>query len=44
MNTKLDPLTAAVIGFTLAYGAYMTEIFRAGIQSIPKARWRPRVR
>jgi polar amino acid transport system permease protein len=34
--TKLEPFAAAVIGFTVAYGAYMTEIFRAGIQSIPK--------
>lgn len=33
---KLDPFTAAVIGFTVAYGAYMTEVFRAGIQSIAK--------
>jgi polar amino acid transport system permease protein len=33
---KLQPLTAAVVGLTFAYGAYMTEIFRAGIQSIPK--------
>jgi polar amino acid transport system permease protein len=36
MNIKLQPLTAAVFGLTFAYGAYMTEIFRAGIQSIPK--------
>ena len=36
MNVKLQPLTAAVFGLTFAYGAYMTEIFRAGIQSIPK--------
>ena len=35
-DIKLDPFTAAVIGFTVAYGAYMTEIFRAGIQSIAK--------
>lgn len=33
---KLQPLTAAVLGLTFAYGAYMTEVFRAGIQSIPK--------
>jgi polar amino acid transport system permease protein len=33
---RLDPYTAAISGFTFAYGAYMTEIFRAGIQSIPK--------
>ena len=35
-DIKLQPLTAAVFGLTFAYGAYMTEIFRAGIQSIPK--------
>jgi polar amino acid transport system permease protein len=34
LGVKLEPFTAAVIGFTVAYGAYMTEIFRAGIQSI----------
>jgi polar amino acid transport system permease protein len=26
----------AIIGLTVCYGAYMTEIYRAGIQSIPK--------
>jgi polar amino acid transport system permease protein len=36
INVKLQPFVAAVIGFTFAYGAYMTEIFRAGIQSIAK--------
>jgi len=36
LNIKLQPFTAAVVGFTFAYGAYMTEVFRAGIQSIPK--------
>jgi polar amino acid transport system permease protein len=35
-NIKLEPFTAAIVGFTFAYGAYMTEVFRAGIQSIPK--------
>jgi len=29
-----DPLTAGILGLGLNYGAYMTEIFRAGIQSI----------
>ena len=36
LNLRLEPFTAAVIGFTVAYGAYMTEIFRAGIQSISR--------
>jgi polar amino acid transport system permease protein len=33
---RIDPFAAAVIAFTFAYGAYMTEVFRAGIQSISK--------
>jgi polar amino acid transport system permease protein len=32
----LDPIAMAVIGLTVCYGAYMSEIYRAGIQSIPK--------
>jgi len=34
INLKLQPFTAAVAGMTICYGAYMTEVFRAGIQSI----------
>ena len=33
---RIDPFVAAVIGFTVCYGTYMTEIFRAGIESISK--------
>ncbi len=33
---RADPIVMAIIGLTFCYGAYMTEIFRAGIQSIPK--------
>ena len=33
---KLDGLPAAIIALSICYGAYMGEIFRAGIQSIPK--------
>ncbi len=36
LDIRFEPFVAAVVGFTVAYGAYMTEIFRAGIQSIPK--------
>ncbi len=31
----LDPIPAAIIALSLCYGAYMAEIFRAGIQAIP---------
>lgn len=32
----LDAIPAAVLALSLCYGAYMAEIFRAGIESIPK--------
>ena len=35
-NYRADPIFLAIIGLAFCYGAYMTEIFRAGIQSIPK--------
>lgn len=35
-NVRFGGFSAAVVAFTFAYGAYMTEIFRAGIQSIAK--------
>ena len=35
----VDAVPAGIMALTLCYGAYMTEIFRAGIQSIPKGQW-----
>ena len=32
--TLLSPIAAGMVGLSLNYGAYMTEIFRAGIQSV----------
>ena len=34
IELKLQPFSAAVVGITTCYGAYMSEIYRAGIQSI----------
>jgi len=33
---KIGALVSGVLGLTLCYGAYSAEIFRAGIQAIPK--------
>ena len=33
---QLQGLPAAIIALSICYGAYMSEIFRAGIQSIPR--------
>jgi polar amino acid transport system permease protein len=35
-NYQSNAFLLAVIGLVICYGAYMSEIFRAGIQSIPK--------
>lgn len=39
VNIILDPLPAAIIGFTLNVGAYSSEVIRAAILSIPKGQW-----
>ncbi len=35
----ITAIQAGIIGLGLNYGAYMTEIFRAGIQSVPHGQW-----
>lgn len=35
----VPPVPAAIAALALVYGAYMTEIFRSGIQSIPAGQW-----
>jgi len=35
-NYRANPILIAITGLTVCYGAYMSEIYRAGIQSIPK--------
>ena len=35
-NYRANAISTAIVGLVFCYGAYMTEIYRAGIQSIPK--------
>ncbi|MDP3062985.1 MAG: amino acid ABC transporter permease, partial [Chloroflexota bacterium] len=35
-HATIDPFLGAVFGFTICYGAYVGEIYRAGIQSISR--------
>lgn len=35
----LDPLPAALIGFTLNVGAYNSEVIRGAIEAVPKGQW-----
>jgi polar amino acid transport system permease protein len=39
INYQADPVAMAVVGLTFCYGAYMTEIYRAGIQSIARGQY-----
>ena len=34
LGLRLEPLTAAILGFGINGGAYLTEVFRAGIEAI----------
>jgi polar amino acid transport system substrate-binding protein len=36
---RMHALTAAILGFGLNYAAYESEIYRAGISSIPRGQW-----
>lgn len=38
-GVMLSPWTAGMIAIGLHYGAYLSEVFRAGIESVPKGQW-----
>lgn len=35
----MDPMTIGVIVFGVHYATYMSEVYRAGIESVPKGQW-----
>ena len=39
IDIRLPPITTAVVGLTLNYTAYMSEVYRSGIQSVAKGQW-----
>ncbi|MEN8243394.1 MAG: amino acid ABC transporter permease [Thermodesulfobacteriota bacterium] len=39
MGYVIDAVPAGILALTLNYGAFMTEVFRAGIESIPPGQW-----
>ncbi|MDQ0345859.1 amino acid ABC transporter permease [Ancylobacter vacuolatus] len=36
---RLEPVTAAIIGLTVNYSAFMSEVYRSGIQAVPKSQY-----
>jgi polar amino acid transport system permease protein len=39
IGVALDAFTAGVIGLGLHYSTYLSEIYRSGIESVPKGQW-----
>lgn len=39
LGVVIDAIPAGIVALSLCYGAYMTEIFRAGIESVPVGQW-----
>jgi polar amino acid transport system permease protein len=39
LGASYDRFTAVIVAFTVNYAAYFAEIYRGGIQAIPKGQW-----
>jgi His/Glu/Gln/Arg/opine family amino acid ABC transporter permease subunit len=39
LGINLNPFVAAVVGLTLNYTAYMSEVYRGGILAVPRNQW-----
>ncbi len=39
LGIRLDAFTAGVIGLTLNYSAYLSEVYRSGIEAVPRGQW-----
>lgn len=39
IGVVLSPLTAGVLGLGLHYSAYLAEVYRSGIEGVPKGQW-----
>ncbi len=41
IGLTLPAIVAAIAGLAINYSAYESEIYRAGLQAIPRGRWKP---
>lgn len=39
LGLRMAAMTAAIFALTVNFGAYMTEVMRSGLQSIPRGQW-----
>jgi polar amino acid transport system permease protein len=39
LGVRMDPITTGIIGLGINYAAYMSEVYRGGIEAIEKGQW-----
>ncbi len=39
IGITMDPVVTGILGLSVNYGAYMSEVYRAGIQAIDRSQW-----
>lgn len=39
IGVRLETYVAGILGLAINYGAYLSEVFRSGIEAIPKGQW-----
>jgi polar amino acid transport system permease protein len=39
IGIRLDAVTSAILGLSLNYTAYMSEVYRGAIKSVPRSQW-----
>ena len=39
IGVRLDPIPTGIIGLGISNGCYLSEVYRAGIEAIPRAQW-----
>jgi polar amino acid transport system permease protein len=38
-HIRLSPIVAGIVGLSVNYGAYLSEVFRAGIEAVDRGQW-----
>lgn len=39
VGIRLDRVPAGILGLAINYGAYLSEVFRSGIEAVPRGQW-----
>jgi polar amino acid transport system permease protein len=39
IGIRMDPITTGIVGLGMNYGAYMSEVYRGGIEAVDRGQW-----